>query len=62
MMKCWNQSVSRRPTFSVLKRQLTSIYEGQAAATAATASQSVYVHEMTDNTFDIISSQPGEKC
>ena len=55
MMKCWNQSVSRRPTFSVLKQQLTAVFEQHAL-------NCVYVDQMIDNTFDIISSQPGEKC
>jgi len=55
MMKCWNKSVSKRPTFTVIKQQLTDIYEQQSV-------NRVRVDEMTDNTFDIISAQPGEKC
>ena len=55
MMKCWNQLVSKRPTFSMLKQQLTEMYEQHAV-------NCVYVDQMIENAFDIISSQPGEKC
>jgi len=55
MMKCWNKAVSKRPTFSVLKQQLTAVVEQHAVSC-------VYVDQMVENTFDIISSQPGEKC
>jgi len=55
MMKCWNKAVSKRPTFSVLKQQLTAVVEQHAVSC-------VYVDQMVENTFDIISLQPGEKC
>jgi len=55
MMKCWNQSVSKRPTFSELKQQLMVMFERQAI-------DRIYFDQMIENTFDIISSQPGEKC
>jgi len=56
MMRCWHESVSRRPTFSILKQQLTAIFERMAV-------DHVYIDELSDNVSEIISSQPaGEKC
>jgi len=56
MMRCWHESLSRRPTFAVLKQQLAAMFERLAV-------DGVYVDEMADNTCEIISSQPaGEKC
>ena len=55
MLSCWNQLVSKRPTFSMLKQELTAMFEQYTV-------NCVYVDQMIENTFDIISSQPGEKC
>ena len=54
MKDCWNQFPPRRPSFAILRHRLVAILDDP--------DNNVFVDQMSDNTYEIILNQPGEKC
>jgi hypothetical protein len=55
MLDCWHQFANKRPTFTVIKQRLMTIFDQQVEC-------SLYVDQMVENALAIVDTQPGEKC
>ena len=58
MRGCWEETARQRPSFTLLRKQLENVLWEMERNHGSILN----IHQMSDNMFDILCDQPGEKC